>query len=98
MEQVKKITCCFSLSVICCFLFTVSVVADVRLPHVIGSHMVLQRDMSVPIWGWADSGERVVVTFNGNKVEATADADGNWKVKLPAQKAEGPFRDDNYRE
>jgi sialate O-acetylesterase len=47
--------------------------------------------MAVPIWGWADPGEQVVVTFNENKVEAAADADGNWLVKLPALEAGGPF-------
>ena len=33
--------------------------ADVKLPTVIGSHMVLQRDRPLPIWGWADAGEEV---------------------------------------
>ena len=31
--------------------------ADVRLPHVFGAHMVLQRQKPVPVWGWADAGE-----------------------------------------
>ena len=30
---------------------------------VIGSHMVLQRDRPLPIWGWADPGEEVTVTL-----------------------------------
>ena len=38
-------------------------VADVKLPAVISSHMVLQREMSVPIWGTAAPGEKVTVKF-----------------------------------
>jgi len=34
-------------------------VADVRLPRILGSHMVLQRDSTVTIWGWAEPGERI---------------------------------------
>jgi sialate O-acetylesterase len=66
--------------------------ANVRLPHVISSHMVLQRDKELPIWGWADPGEAVSVTFGDQAaVTATTAADGTWQVKLPAQKAGGPF-------
>ena len=61
--------------------------AEVRLPSVIGSHMVLQRDEAVPIWGWAEVGEAVTVEFHGKKVSAKADKDGRWEVKLPASKA-----------
>jgi sialate O-acetylesterase len=63
--------------------------ADVKLPQVIGSHMVLQRDRPLPIWGWADPGEEVAVTLDEATATATADAQGNWKVVLPAVKADG---------
>jgi sialate O-acetylesterase len=56
--------------------------ANVTLPSVIGSHMVLQRNEPCPIWGWADPNEEVTVRFNGQKQTATADADGNWMVRL----------------
>ena len=56
--------------------------AEVRLPHVIASNMVLQRGMGVPIWGWADAGEKVGVSFAGQTKTATADAKGNWRVTL----------------
>jgi sialate O-acetylesterase len=61
--------------------------ADVKLPTIFGSHMVLQRDKDVPVWGWAEAGEKVTVTFGGASKEATADAKGNWSVKLPAMLA-----------
>ena len=69
--------------------------ADVRLPHIIGSNMVLQREMPIPIWGWADPCEKVTVKGNWQwlwEVSGTADKEGNWKVQLPAAKAGGPHK------
>jgi sialate O-acetylesterase len=85
-----------SLRMLCAWslLLTASpVLADVRLPAVIGEHMVLQRDEPLPIWGWADPGEEVTVTLgDGNKATATADAKGAWQVKLaPIQSGGGPL-------
>ncbi len=51
--------------------------------------MVLQRDIAVPVWGWADEGEKVTVEFRGKKVSATA-KNGKWMVKLGKLKAGGP--------
>ncbi len=66
--------------------------ADVRLPHVFGDHMVLQRQLPVPVWGWAAPGEQVSVQLDGEQaVVTTADAAGKWQVKLPAHEA-GPAR------
>jgi len=55
---------------------------DVTLPAVVGSHMVLQRDLPLPIWGWADPGEEVTVVFGKQKATAKADVSGKWQVKL----------------
>ncbi len=63
--------------------------ADVTLPKVIGSHMVLQRDRPLPIWGWAAPGEEVTVKLDEATATAKADAQGNWKVVLSAVKADG---------
>jgi sialate O-acetylesterase len=59
----------------------------VKLPSILGSHMVLQQGEPVPIWGLADPGEEVSVVFGSAKASAKADADGRWQVKLPAMKA-----------
>ncbi len=56
--------------------------AAIELPNVIGSNMVLQRDLPVPIWGWGDPGEKVVVNFAGQNKKTTADENGEWMVKL----------------
>lgn len=56
--------------------------AEVRLPAVIGDHMVLQRGMPVPIWGNADPDEDVTVSFREQRKTAKADRHGKWMVKL----------------
>lgn len=56
--------------------------AGVRLASPFADGMVLQRDASVPVWGVADPGERVTVEFAGQRVAATAGADGRWIVRL----------------
>jgi sialate O-acetylesterase len=65
--------------------------ADVTLSPIIGSHMVLQREVACPIWGWAEQGEQVTVEFAGQKHTAKPAADGRWEVKLQPLKgtAEG---------
>ena len=56
--------------------------ADVLLPRVISSKMVLQRGVEAPVWGWADQGEEVTVQFAGQTKKAMPDAKGKWMVKL----------------
>lgn len=70
------------------FLATMSQ-ADVRLPAIFSDHMVLQRDTTVPVWGWADPGEKVTVNIGTETKTATAGQDGKWLVKLNNLKAEG---------
>ncbi|MEI6168439.1 MAG: sialate O-acetylesterase [bacterium] len=62
--------------------------AELRLPKVFSDHMVLQRDLATPVWGWADPGEAVTVTFAGQSLAATADKTGRWQVRLAPLKAE----------
>ncbi len=56
--------------------------AKVTPAVVFSDHMVLQREMAVPVWGTADAGESVKVTFAGQTLETKAGEDGNWLVKL----------------
>lgn len=60
---------------------------DVRLPALFTDHMVLQQGLDLPVWGWADEGERVTVTFRGQEKTATAAAGGRWEVRLKPLKA-----------
>jgi sialate O-acetylesterase len=65
--------------------------ADIRLPSIFGDHMVLQQKTPLRVWGWAAPGESVTVTLADQSAQATADADGRWRVNLPARAAGGPF-------
>jgi sialate O-acetylesterase len=65
--------------------------AEVRLPEILSSHMVLQRDRPMHFWGWADPDERVTVSLDGQSAESTADKLGKWSLYLPAHAAGGPF-------
>jgi sialate O-acetylesterase len=68
--------------VVICIGYGVVAEAAVKLPPVISSHMVLQRDIPAPIWGTASPGEKIIVTFAGQKKEGVADQQGQWKVCL----------------
>lgn len=59
-----------------------SVRAEVKLPAILSDHMVLQRDMKLPIWGWADPNENVTVKIANQTKSATADKKGHWSVTL----------------
>jgi sialate O-acetylesterase len=67
-------------------------VADVRLPHLLSDNMVLQRDLPIPVWGWANPNEKVTVRLGKSSASATAGADGQWSVKLPKLPAGGPYQ------
>jgi len=59
-----------------------SLMAELKLPAVIGDHMVLQQKQANPIWGWDDAGTAITVKFAGQTKTAKAAADGKWTVKL----------------
>lgn len=65
--------------------------ADVKLSSLFQDHMVLQRGQVVPVWGKADPGEEVTVTLAEQSKRATADANGDWTVKLDPLRAGGPW-------
>ncbi|MHB9071542.1 MAG: sialate O-acetylesterase [Sedimentisphaerales bacterium] len=60
--------------------------ANIRLPAIISDNMVIQANVKVPIWGWAELNETVTVTIDKQKQTAIADVGGKWMVKLSAMK------------
>lgn len=61
--------------------------ADVTLNPLFTDHVVLQRDLPVPVWGTAAPHEPVSVELSsGESARTQADADGRWLVKLPPLK------------
>ena len=61
--------------------------ADVTLATVFSDRMVLQAEAAVPVWGWADAGEEVSVSFAAQTKTTKADAAGHWRVTLDPLKA-----------
>jgi sialate O-acetylesterase len=78
-------------AVVVAWMLVAKAVGEVRLPHAFASHMVLQQQKPVTVWGWANPGEKVAVDLAGNKQQVTANDQGEWLVTLPAMKAGGPF-------
>ncbi len=64
--------------------------ADVKVPAIFGSHMVLQRDQKNRVWGWAEPGEEITVKIAGQTHATKAGGDGSWQVMLDAMPAGGP--------
>ena len=64
--------------------------ADVKLPAIFGSHMVLQQGQKDRVWGTADPGEPVTVTIANQSKSTKADNDGKWMVRLDPMMVGGP--------
>ncbi len=64
--------------------------AEVRLPALLSDHMVLQRDRPIHVWGWADPGEPVEVSFLGQSASTIAASDGRWSLYLEPAPVGGP--------
>jgi sialate O-acetylesterase len=61
------------------------------LHDIFQDHAVLQRDQPIRVWGDSAAGDRVIVSIEGRKSEARADAAGHWHAVLPAMQAGGPY-------
>jgi sialate O-acetylesterase len=52
--------------------------ADVSMPKIFGDNMILQQEIGAPIWGWADPGEKVLVSGSwGNQKSVVTGNDGS---------------------
>jgi len=71
--------------------FTTKTLAEVKPSTLFCESMVLQRCVEIPVWGIAWPKEKISVSLNKQTVNVTADASGNWMVRLPKQKAGGPY-------
>jgi sialate O-acetylesterase len=76
------------LLLIMCFAAVLTALADVQPNAMFTDHMVLQRDVKVPVWGTAEPGEAITVSFKGQVKETVAGDDGTWQVKLDALEAD----------
>ncbi|MCB0687973.1 MAG: chitobiase/beta-hexosaminidase C-terminal domain-containing protein, partial [Saprospiraceae bacterium] len=82
-----------SLTSLVFFFITSAVMADIRLPSVLGDHMVLQQKSAVKLWGWANSGEKVEITgsWDNHTYDVVADRNARWEINISTPEAGGPF-------
>jgi sialate O-acetylesterase len=73
-------------------LVVLPICSEVKLPCFINNGMVLQRDIKVPVWGWASVGEKIQIEFNGATYNTVTGEDRKWKLKLNPSKAGGPYQ------
>ncbi len=66
-------------------------VAEIRLPHLLSDHAVLQRDAPVHVWGWANPGASLTIHLHAQTVTAVADRLGKWNATLLPEPAGGPY-------
>ncbi|MEI2272480.1 sialate O-acetylesterase [Sphingobacterium sp. ML3W] len=77
--------------VLCFFVFSSR--ADVRLPSILASNMVLQQQSTTALWGWGKPREKIKITtsWNNKTVEVTVDGNANWQIPVQTPKAGGPY-------
>ncbi|MEL7473409.1 MAG: sialate O-acetylesterase [Planctomycetota bacterium] len=80
---ILALTCCVSLA-------TQAVASTLSVGSVLGSHMVVQREQPIVIWGQAVPGQDVSVSMGELSASTRADDAGAWRLNLPAQRAGGP--------
>ncbi|MBS1796351.1 MAG: beta galactosidase jelly roll domain-containing protein [Acidobacteria bacterium] len=73
------------------FVFCLAAQAEVRLPRIFSDNLVLQRDVPIPVWGWAKPNEKIEVRFNGQTRATASDVNGRWSLRLAPEKAGGPY-------
>ena len=82
MKQVKAISHQLALSLAMFAGSSCLLSAAVRLPAILGSHMVLQQKAPVNFWGWANPSEkvRIMTDWDNTVYDTTADGGGHWQV------------------
>ena len=75
------------LIILCSLLVYLPVLAEVSLPGIFTGNMIIQRDRPVQIWGWAEPGEKINVSFNGQEAGTRTGKDGRWSILLKPMQA-----------
>ena len=82
-----------ALAIICLLLLQTTIYAQLRLPAIIASDMVLQQNSEAHLWGWSGPAEKIYITTSwDNKTDSTiATRDAKWMIAVPTPKAGGPY-------
>ncbi len=73
-------------------LFSSALHGEIRLPHIFSNNMILQRDKSLKIWGWADKNEKIRIEILGQIKETKSNKSGYWYVNLDPISYGGPYQ------
>lgn len=84
----KKIACFIG-----CFISCIACFANIRLPSIINSNMVLQQQSAVKLWGWAAPAEKIFITtsWNNKTDSVVTTGDANWQATVQTPAAGGPY-------
>lgn len=76
----KKLLCLFTLF----FIFSSLTQSKIKLPAIMGNHMILQQNSSVKLWGWADHKKDITITtsWNNQTYQTKTDGKGAWQIKV----------------
>lgn len=83
----------FFITVIASTCLQIQAIANVRLPNIIGSHMVLQQQSEVTFWGWSDPQEKIMIQVPWDTTHYTTFGSRNatWQIKVKTPAAGGPY-------
>lgn len=90
----KKLILLRNVMILLCFLTVGSNAwAKVRLPNIIGSHMVLQQKSKVKLWGWAAASESITIktTWDTTTYKVIATNGANWETEINTPAAGGSY-------
>lgn len=70
-----------------------TVKANVTLPEIFSDNMVLQQKSEVILWGWAKTGENIVIKADwmDQEVKVITSVQGTWRATIKTPAAGGPF-------
>lgn len=82
----------FLLLMLICFT-AIAGTANIRLPNILGSHMVLQQKSSVKLWGWASPGEKIKIKvgWDDTSYEVQTASDAKWQTEIKTPEAGGSY-------
>ena len=81
--------------ILCCFLIFNSLITTsaVRLPAILGSHMVLQQKSDVTLWGWCGPAEKIIIKTSWDTItyKTSGGSSAKWSRKIRTPEAGGPY-------
>lgn len=88
-KSVFTIVACLSLT-----FFSLSISAAIRLPAILGNHMVLQQNSEVKLWGWCSPAEKIIVKTSWDTIsyKTTGESSAKWSLKIKTPAAGGPYK------